>query len=324
MTARAPPHLFWHRRLRALLIGILLLAGLILTVTNIGQLEQFVRLARSIKPGWLLLALFLQAATYVCAAGVWYGPLQWGGTHSSLASLVPLGIAKLFSDQALPSGGMSGTAFFVTALRRRGVPAELCLAALLVSVVGYHAAFLVGAAVTVALLWFYHAMQPWIVLLVCVFTLVVIAILAGVMALDRWPEQLSALLRRLPGLLELADQLTRAPRTLLRDSALLLRTAVLHGTVFLLDAGTLWVMLRAIGQEVSYAVVFPSFMVATVAASVGLIPLGLGTFEATCVVMLGLLGVRLEAALTATLLLRGLTLWLPMLPGLYLARRALR
>jgi len=58
-------------------------------------------------------------------------------------------------------------------------------------------------------------------------------------------------------------------------------------------------------------------------ATFGLVPLGLGTFEATCVAMLRTLGVLLEAALTATLLLRGFTLWLPMLPGLLLARREL-
>ncbi|WP_412852621.1 lysylphosphatidylglycerol synthase domain-containing protein [Ectothiorhodospira shaposhnikovii] len=57
--------------------------------------------------------------------------------------------------------------------------------------------------------------------------------------------------------------------------------------------------------------------------TLGLVPLGLGTFEATCLVMLNLLGVPLEAALTATILLRGLTLWLPMLPGLWFVRRAL-
>jgi uncharacterized membrane protein YbhN (UPF0104 family) len=51
--------------------------------------------------------------------------------------------------------------------------------------------------------------------------------------------------------------------------------------------------------------------------------MGLGTFEATCVAMLRTLGVPLEAALMATLLLRGFTLWLPMLPGLLLARREL-
>src|ERR1700751_1785135 len=46
---------------------------------------------------------------------------------------------------------------------------------------------------------------------------------------------------------------------------------------------------------------------ASMAATLGPIPLGLGTFEATCAGMLSLLGVVIETALTATLLLRGLT-----------------
>ena len=43
--------------------------------------------------------------------------------------------------------------------------------------------------------------------------------------------------------------------------------------------------------------------------------------EAACVGMLSLLGVAIEATLAATLLLRGLTFWLPMVPGLWLAKR---
>jgi hypothetical protein len=39
--------------------------------------------------------------------------------------------------------------------------------------------------------------------------------------------------------------------------------------------------------------------------------------------MLRIVGVSIEAALTATLLLRGFTLWLPMLPGLWCARHEL-
>ena len=63
-----------------------------------------------------------------------------------------------------------------------------------------------------------------------------------------------------------------------------------------------------------------SFMIASMTATLGPIPLGLGTFEAGCVGMLVLLGVAVEPALAATLLLRGLTFWLPMIPGLWLAR----
>jgi uncharacterized membrane protein YbhN (UPF0104 family) len=40
--------------------------------------------------------------------------------------------------------------------------------------------------------------------------------------------------------------------------------------------------------------------------------------------MLSLLGVSVEAALAATLLLRALTFWLPMLPGIWFARLEIR
>jgi hypothetical protein len=46
----------------------------------------------------------------------------------------------------------------------------------------------------------------------------------------------------------------------------------------------------------------------------------LGTFEAACVGLLFLLGVAIETALAATLLLRGLTCWVPMMPGGWFAR----
>jgi glycosyltransferase 2 family protein len=58
----------------------------------------------------------------------------------------------------------------------------------------------------------------------------------------------------------------------------------------------------------------------SMAATLGPIPLGLGTLEAPCVGMLSLLGVAVETALAATLLLRGLAFWLSMVPGLWLAR----
>jgi hypothetical protein len=56
-------------------------------------------------------------------------------------------------------------------------------------------------------------------------------------------------------------------------------------------------------------------------ATLSPLPLGLGSFEGTCTGLLHLMGGGLEASLAATLILRGLTLWLPMLPGLVMIRR---
>ena len=86
----------------------------------------------------------------------------------------------------------------------------------------------------------------------------------------------------------------------------------------------LLVMLLAMGQDVSFLVAFPSFVVSSIIATLSPIPLGLGVFEASSTGMLSALGIPVEAALTSTLLLRGFTLWLPMLPGLWLAKRQLR
>jgi uncharacterized protein (TIRG00374 family) len=104
---------------------------------------------------------------------------------------------------------------------------------------------------------------------------------------------------------------------------LLLETTALQLAIFALDSLTLAVTLRAVGGPIALDVAFASFVMASVVATLAWIPGGLGTFEATCVAMLHLHGVPVEAALPATLLLRGLTFWLPMLPGFALARREL-
>jgi hypothetical protein len=199
------------------------------------------------------------------------------------------------------------------------------MAMLLVSLVAYYAAYLMAAASSIMILSFYHAIKPWIILVTIVFCLVAVATPAGALWLQRrGKKELPKLLLRIPGLTGLLRAFGDAPGDLLRNHALVIIMTLLHGSVFLLDSATLWVMLNAVGQHVSFWVAYPSFVLASIVATIGPIPLGLGTFEATCVAMLRILGIPIEAALTATLLLRGFTLWLPMLPGLWLTKRELR
>ncbi len=132
------------------------------------------------------------------------------------------------------------------------------------------------------------------------------------------------ILAALPGVAWLLQTLARAPAGLLRDKRLLVETTLLQAAIFLLDAATLWTMLLAVHQASLPAAAFAAFVMASLVAAIGPTPLGLGTFEASCVLTLRLFAVPLEAALAATLLLRGLTSWLPMLPGLCLTRRELR
>jgi glycosyltransferase 2 family protein len=107
---------------------------------------------------------------------------------------------------------------------------------------------------------------------------------------------------------------------MLRDPRLVFETVTLQSGIFLLDAATLWCTGRAVGLN-AVGSAFMSFILASVVATLSPIPLGLGSFEGTCTGLLHLMGGGLEASLAATLILRGLTLWLPMLPGLVMIRR---
>ena len=324
MRRDRPPSSRW-RRFGIWLSGVLVLAGVIIVVLRLGDLERLVELLGQVRAIWLLAAALLQAGTYVCAAAVWYLPLRRGGICVPLVDLLPLGLAKLFTDQALPSGGVSGALLVIQALTRRGIARELAMAALLVDVFSYYAAYLLAALSSLAILAFYHQINAAVLGATAVFTLVAVGIPVTLFWLRKqFDNPWFRRVQRLPGIAELLRTVAAAPSELLHDSALVLQATAVQALIFVLDAVTLWLMLLALGQPVTALAVFPSFIMASIAATLGPIPLGLGTFEAVAVAMLGLLGVPLEAALAATLLWRGFTFWLPMVPGLWLARREAR
>jgi hypothetical protein len=311
-------------RLAAWVSGVAGLAAVIAAGAHLGDIEHFVRLLRALAPAWLLLACALQAGTYLAVAGSWRSGLLHCGVRPSVAMLLSLALQKLFVDQTLPSGGMSGTAFLVTALARRGIAPAAYLATLLADLVAHYGAYLLAAAVGVLLLWFEHALRPWMLGVALLFSLVVLVIPIAVLALRGMGHRAPAWVKRTPGIAALVEAFADAPLTVLRRPGVFAVMAALNCLVIALDALTLWTMLHALGQPVAFHVVLPSFVMALMVAMLGPIPLGLGTFEATCVAALVLQHVPIEAALTGTLLLRGWTTWLPMLPGLALVRHELR
>ena len=309
------------RKIAPWLSGFLTLGAVVLVVVHLGTLEQFTRLALAIQPGWFLLALVAQAATYLSASLAWRQTLRRAGHPRPLRTLVPLGIAKLFTDQVVPSSGVSGAILVTAALRRRGVPTHAAMAVLLVGLVSYFAAYLLVVLGALAILWLHHRSNAALLAAVAIFIVVVVTIPSAVLWMKEWgPRLLGRWVRRLPGAGHLLSTIAEAPTDLLRDPVLLLQTMGFELAIFALDSLTLWLVLRGLGQDPAIWIAFASFIMASMVATLGPMPLGLGTFEAGCVGMLHHLGVSIEAALAATLLLRGLTFWLPMLPGLWLAR----
>ena len=302
--------------------GILLLVVFVAVAARHAEGRRFAELLRSAQPAWLGAAAALQVATYVCAAAVLQRALRRnGGVRRSVRSLVLLGLAKLFADQALPSAGVSGTLLVVRGLLRRGVPRGLAIAAMLADLVSWYAAYALVGAAALAILWQRGELNPVLVTIGVGFLLLATGVPLAILGLRGRERSLPHWVQRLPWANEVFAAIADAQPGAIFGGTLALETVTLQAAIFALDAATLGIMLRAIATPADAAVVFASFVVASMVATLAWVPGGLGTFEGTCVAMLHVHGVTIEAALAATLLARGFTFWLPMAPGLAIARR---
>jgi uncharacterized membrane protein YbhN (UPF0104 family) len=304
--------------------GALLLLALVFVVNHAGEERRLATLLRHARPGWLLLAAVLQGATYVCAAGVWRRALLRPDAEPRLRALLPLGLAKLFTDQAVPSAGMSGTLLVVRALVRRGVPHGEALDAVLVGLTGFYLAYALAVAGAVAALWGLGELAgPLLVLATGAGFVVGVLPALLVASSESWLRRLPPRAARIPGLRSVLNVLAERPHGSRLRPRPVAEAVALQLAVVALDAATLGAMLAAVGHPAPPAIAFVSFVLASVVATLAWVPGGVGTFEGTCVALLRSHGVPLDAALAGTLLLRGFTFWLPMLPGLWLARREL-
>ncbi|SJZ94073.1 hypothetical protein SAMN02745126_02976 [Enhydrobacter aerosaccus] len=296
--------------------------GLIAVVLHYGSLAKFAELARNAHPGWLLPALGAQIGTYVFAALSWRQVLHRAGERRPFRTLFRLSVAKLYTDQAIPTGGVSGSILVMKALNRRGLSNSIGMAALLVSMVTHYAADVVAAITALGLLWLHQDADLAALGLVSAFVVVEIAIPVAVLwAKSRASDgQLPAWITRLPVTEDAIEAVAAAPDELLRDPRLIAETFLCQLAIILLDSLTLWLVSRAISAPIDYWMAFCGYTIGDAVAMVAPSPLGLGTFEAGTTGTLALLGMPVEAALSATILLRGLTFWLPMIPGLWIAR----
>jgi uncharacterized protein (TIRG00374 family) len=309
----------------AWIAGLLAFAAVLGIVFRLSEIENILRLLRGMRPVWFVVALVLQGATYLCAAAVWQVALARAGHRTSTLSLVPVSLAMLFTNQTVPSGGLSGSALVLRALGVRGVHETAAMAALLVGLVTTYAAYLIAITASVLVLAVVHQLTGVLLVVFTLFGLACTAIPLAILWYSRSAAS-SRLRDRLAGVPVFGPALTAlasAPTAVLRDPRVLRRTIALQFLELVLDAATLFVCLVALGVLASPLAVFASFVMAYAAAHVAPTPLGLGTFEGASIAMLHLVGVQIEAALAATLLFRGFTLWLPMLPGFWCARRVL-
>lgn len=308
-----------------LLLSLAVLGGVVaFVVVHFGEARRFALLVEHAQPVWLVLAVALQLLTYACAGGLWGPVVADAGLHLDLLTLGRLAVEKLSVDQLVPTGGLSGNVVVAKAMRRRGVPASVATEALLIDILSYYAAYAVVTGMAFATLWLYHDVTEVVLVLVVALAIVLAAVpLLVAWLLSHRDYRPGPRLARVRWLTSAMEAIREVSPERVRNARLLAIAMTLSLATFLLDAGTLWALLRATGTDTHVLTAFVALVVASLAGTFSFLPGGVGSFEAGCTATLALLGVTVEAALTVTLLLRGLTLWLPLGPGLLLARRDL-
>ncbi|HVN41369.1 MAG TPA: lysylphosphatidylglycerol synthase domain-containing protein, partial [Steroidobacteraceae bacterium] len=304
------------------LTGLAALVAVVLVATHAAEERAFLGLLQQAQPAWLLLALALQAGTYFAQAEVWCVVLHRAGGSLPFGFACRLSFAKLFMDQAAPSMGLSSAAIVTHALENRGIERATVISSVAVDTASFYIAYLLNLVLALVLVVAAGHGRPLVLTVTALFLAYAATLSAAVLMLSgHTPSRMTARLGALPGVGRLVGVLREASPRLAREPRLLMAATGLQMLIAVLDAATLWAALRALGTPASPTTVFASFMLASVLRSFGLVPAGLGTFEAGSVGALAWLGVPVAAALSATLLFRGLSFWLPMVPGIVVSRR---
>ena len=269
------------------LLGAAMFATVVGVALQFTDVESFTRLLTEAEPLWLIAAFGLQALTYMAQGQVFRVVLKAGAQHLSLWEAGKLSLMKLFVDQALPSSGISGAFAVVASFVRLGFARPVVLACLVLDLSGYFLAYVLSVGVALPVVIFQgHATAA--LLVTCVVFVAVSLMLA--VATPRLAGN-TRLATHVPGqrfsiIAKGLALLTGADRQLVRSHALLWRITLLELAIILLDSATLWVLVRALGVSAPPLGLFAGFMLASVLRSIGIVPGGLGAFEAAAVVTL--------------------------------------
>lgn len=288
---------------------------------HFGKPEEYATLLKQAKPFWLVVATLLQVLTYVCAGGVWQRALVRQGHSRSLLELVRLGVVKLFMDQAVPSAGISGNVLVARALKRRGLSSQSATATVLAGLIAFYIAYGLAVVTALAILWLTAHVSRFILILTTIFAVLIGLFLWGLLWVtegnrDRVPRRL----RTIKPIEKFLSGIGDRPPRVLRDAIFFLEATGLQLLLITLDAATLWAILASLGTTAPPGGVFAAFTMASVVAMISLLPAGLGTFDGTAIALLRAFRVPLAAAVAGTVLLRGLTFILPLIPGFWFAR----
>jgi P-type Mg2+ transporter len=230
------------------LLGTAVLGAVVAAALHFSEEQAFVQLAERAQPWWIGAAAVLQVGTYVAQGWIWRLVGAAADYRLSWRGALELAFAKLFTDQALPSAGLSSSIVVAKALERRQLPSGAVKASVVVNIASYHLAY--GAALLGALVMLQRRgdANALVIVTAVLFLLFSLGLSVAVLVLSGHRHgRPTGILQKIPGLSTILAFMAAADVHLVRSPQLLSRAVVLQVAIVLLDAATVWVLVRALG-----------------------------------------------------------------------------
>lgn len=305
IAARAASIVLW--------LGLLVVCVVTFWLHERGELAGLGATFAGVAPLWMFAAATTVPLSLVLTVEIHAILLRRFGTPISRAAVWRAHLHRLVAGMAGPLGGPGAIVVFVRSLAGSGIPTDDGLLAVALSNVTGYGSFMFLLLPALALLHL-EGHLPTSVLIAAgglgfAFGLLLLLLWFAL----RGPVPPSWVLRRLPGRLRLFAHHVRAHDLGFRDFLLPFALAVV---VDLVSALTLALCLAGIGQQPRPSEALLATELGALFTVVSPIFQGLGAVELSLTVMFERFGVPSTAALSAILLYRVYTLWLPFLVGL--------
>jgi glycosyltransferase 2 family protein len=305
-----------------LVISLFVILGLVLVIIlNFAEIGEFVRILKNASLVPIAIAILLQIATYASAGAVWYTVIKTSNYLMKTRDLMAISVKQLVVDQIIPAGGIAGNAFVWREIKKYGLPNWLSFEVVFVDIIAYHLSYSLMTLIAIAIFWSQENSTPILAGAVTLYFIISITVTSFIfLIVSHKIEYAPAWLKRR----KLVANIILITRDISKERVLSLglisRASFFRISIFILDTLTLFLVIRALGSALGLTEVFAVFILASIMGTVSFMPGGIGGFEAGSTIALLIFGQSFETALAVTVVFRGLTLWLPIIPGLYIAR----
>lgn len=212
----------------------------------------------------------------------------------------------------------------IHSLAKRNVHTAQALAVILVATISFYVSFFVAILSAGTVGWAHESLGPEFGRTAAAFLLVSVTLVALLSGMHFGRRRIPAWLNKIFLTRSQSPAETEIPIASAIHPRVMAGATTLQLCIFGLDVLTLWLAFRAIGLSPEIWLVFVAYAAGKGAAVVAPIPLGLGVYEAGSTAFLVAQSVPFEAALIAAMISRGLSIWLPLIPGAWFVHQELR